>query len=392
MVNLTALARDLGQEPAADVLTLFGGMADAGQGAGRLMLSYEEAAAAVTAPGERFEIEVVDVDGVPTKVFKHAPPSLREVFATARARGDEIFLVYEDERWTFTEVMRHVDALAALLVDRYGVQPGDRVAVGMRNYPEWVISFAAITSIGAISVSLNAWWTEDELDYALDGLRRHGAHRRRRARAARPGVGRRGSAAASCRSAPTRCPHGVDRWEDVRDLDAPMPDVTVTPDMDATILYTSGTTGHPKGAVSTHRAVIHALMGFGCKAALDKLRRPDDAEPAGQPTFILIVPLFHVTGLRARDAVVLRQRPEARDDVQVGRRPRPRADRAGAGHQLRRRARPRAGTCSSRRASRTTDTSSLISVGGGGAPGAARAGEAGGVELQGAASRASATG
>ena len=75
------------------------------------MLSYEEAAAAVTAPGERFEIEVIDVDGVPTKVFKHAPPSLREVFGTARARDDEIFLVYEDERWTFTEVMRHVDAL-----------------------------------------------------------------------------------------------------------------------------------------------------------------------------------------------------------------------------------------------------------------------------------------
>jgi long-chain acyl-CoA synthetase len=121
------------------------------------MLSHDEAAAAVTAPGERFEIDVIDVAGVPTKVFKHAPPSLREVFATARAREDEIFLVYEDERWTFPEVMRHVDALAALLVDRYGVQPGDRVAVGMRNYPEWVISFAAITSIGAISVSQNAW-------------------------------------------------------------------------------------------------------------------------------------------------------------------------------------------------------------------------------------------
>ncbi len=259
------------------------------------MLSYEEAATAVTAPGERFEIDVIDVDGVPTKVFKHAPPSLREVFGTARAREDEIFLVYEDERWTFTEVMRHVDALSALLVGRYGVQPGDRVAVGMRNYPEWVVSFAAITSIGAISVSLNAWWTEDELDYALADC---GAtvliadvERVHRARSSAERLG--------CRILSVRAdevPHGVDRWEEVRDLEAPMPDVTVTADMDATILYTSGTTGHPKGAVSTHRAVIHALMAFGCKAALDKLRRPDDAEPAGQPTFILIVPLFHVTG------------------------------------------------------------------------------------------------
>jgi len=259
------------------------------------MWSHQEAAAIVTAPGERFEIDVIDVDGVPSKVFKHAPPSLREVFASARARTDEIFLVYEDERWTFAEVMRHVDALAALLVDRYGVQPGDRVAVGMRNYPEWVISFAAITSIGAISVSLNAWWTEDELDYALEdcGATVLIADVERVERA-------QGSAARlGCRILSVRAdevPDGVDRWEDVRDLDAPMPDVVVSPDMDATILYTSGTTGHPKGAVSTHRAVIHALMAFGCKAALDKLRRPDDAEPAGHPTFILIVPLFHVTG------------------------------------------------------------------------------------------------
>jgi long-chain acyl-CoA synthetase len=258
------------------------------------MLSYEEAAAAVTAPGERYEIEVVDVGGVQTKVFKHAPPSLRHLFAAARAHGDATFLVYEDERWSFTEVMRHVDAMAALLVDRYGVRPGDRVAIGMRNYPEWVIGFAAITSIGAISVSLNAWWTEDELDYALEDS---GAtvlvadvERVERAHAACSRLG--------CRILSVRAPEvaGVDRWEDVRDLDAAMPDVDVTPDMDATILYTSGTTGHPKGAVSTHRAVVHALMAFGCKAALDRLRRPEEQAPAATPTFILIVPLFHVTG------------------------------------------------------------------------------------------------
>ena len=259
------------------------------------MLTYEEAAAAVTAPGERFEIDVIDVAGVPTKVFKHAPPSLRELFATARARGDEIFLVYEDERWSFAEVMQHVDALAHLLVHHHGVQPGDRVAVGMRNYPEWVVSFAAITSIGAISVSLNAWWTEDELDYALEDC---GAtvliadtERVQRARAAAERLG--------CRILSVRTPDvpaGVERWEDLRQLGVAMPDVAVTPDMDATILYTSGTTGRPKGAVSTHRAVVHALMAFACKAALDRLRRPEEPEPTGRPAFILIVPLFHVTG------------------------------------------------------------------------------------------------
>lgn len=262
------------------------------------MLTYEEAAAAVTGPGERFEIETIDVAGVPVKAFKNAPRSLRAIFDTARARGDQTFLVYEDERWSFAEVMAHVDAMASLLVERYGVAPGDRVAVGMRNYPEWVIAFAAVTSIGAVSVSLNAWWTPDELDYALEDC---GAtvlvadiERVERGLAAAQRLGCRILAV----RAPGELPDGVDRWEDLRSLGAPMPEVDVTPDHDATILYTSGTTGHPKGAVSTHRAVVQALLGFGCKTAMDKLRRPEEAaQPSGfPPTFILIVPLFHVTG------------------------------------------------------------------------------------------------
>ncbi len=262
------------------------------------MLTYEEAAAAVTGPGERFEIETIEVAGVPVRAFKNAPPSLRAIFDGARARGDQTFLVYEDERWSFAEVMAHVDAMASLLVERYGVAPGDRVAVGMRNYPEWVIAFAAITSVGAVSVSLNAWWTPDELDYALEDC---GAtvlvadvERVERGLAAAQRLGCRVLAV----RAPGDLPAGVDRWEELRPLGAAMPEVDVTPDHDATILYTSGTTGHPKGAVSTHRAVVQALLGFGCKTAMDKLRRPEEAaQPSGfPPTFILIVPLFHVTG------------------------------------------------------------------------------------------------
>jgi long-chain acyl-CoA synthetase len=263
------------------------------------VLSYEEAAAAITAPGERYEVQTIEIGGVAMRAFTNAPPSLRELFATARERGDATFLVYEDERWSFAEVMRHVDALAALLVDRYAVAPGDRVAIGMRNYPEWVIAFAAITSIGAVSVSLNAWWTPDELTYALGDC---GAtvliadvERVERSLGACQRLGCRVLAV----RAPGDLPSGVDRWEDLRSLGAPMPDVAVTPDHDATILYTSGTTGNPKGAVSTHRAVLQALMGFGCKTAIDRLRRPpapELIEPAGPPVFILIVPLFHVTG------------------------------------------------------------------------------------------------
>ncbi len=261
-----------------------------------MTLDYAEAAAKITAPGERFETQAIDVDGVTVTAFKNAPPSLREVFATARARGDETFIVYEDERLSFADVMARVDALAAALVDRYGVTKGDRVAIGMRNYPEWVISFAAVTSVGAVSVSLNAWWTEDELGYALEDS---GATvliaDRERAERSRSVAARLGFRTISVRASAIE---GVDSWEDVVVPGTPMPDVTVGPDDDATILYTSGTTGRPKGAVSTHRAVVQALLGFGCKSALDRIRRPEDEERVTRlpPVFILIVPLFHVTG------------------------------------------------------------------------------------------------
>src|SRR3954454_19245906 len=117
-------------------------------------MSYADALAAVTAPGERFETTEVDINGVRVTVFKNAPPSLREIVASTRARGDDVFLVYEDERWTFARFAETVDALAAALVDRHRIVKGDRVAIGMRNYPEWVVAFAAITSVGAVSVSL----------------------------------------------------------------------------------------------------------------------------------------------------------------------------------------------------------------------------------------------
>jgi steroid-24-oyl-CoA synthetase len=265
-----------------------------------MSLSYADAVASVTAPGQRFETGTVDVGGVPMTVFVNGPTSLREVFDTARARGDETFLVYEDERWSFGDVMRQVDALGALLVERYGVGRGDRVAIGMRNYPEWVVAFAAITSIGAISVSLNAWWTDDELGWALDdcGASVLIADRERVARtlhAARTlGVAMLG---VRLGDDPTGALAGVDRWDEALPLGAPLPDVAVGPDDDATILYTSGTTARPKGAVSTHRAVTQALLGYSCRAAVDRLRRPpEESADRPMPVFILIVPLFHVTG------------------------------------------------------------------------------------------------
>jgi long-chain acyl-CoA synthetase len=259
-------------------------------------LSYEEAVAQVTAPGAPFELADVTVAGISYHTFKNAPQNMRQIFGSARARGDQVFLVYEDERWSFKDVMANVDALAAALVTRYGVQKGDRVAIGMRNYPEWVVAFAAILSIGAISVSLNAWWTEEELSFALDDC---GASvliaDRERVERAEPAWRRRGTSVIAVRC--EQVADGADRYEDVVELGTPMPAVEIDPDDDATILYTSGTTGTPKGAVSTHRAIVQALMAFGCRAAVDQARAPaGSGAPGLAPVLILVVPLFHVTG------------------------------------------------------------------------------------------------
>ena len=263
-----------------------------------MTLSFQEAVDQLTQPGAPFATQTVDVAGVETRVFEGTPPSLRAIFDSARGRGDETFLVYEDERWSFAETMRQVDALGALLVDRYGVSPGDRVAIAMRNYPEWVVSFAAITSVGAISVSMNAWWTESELRY---GIEDSGATvliaDEARARDAGAIAAERDVRLLVVR-AEGELPEGADHWSEVLPLGAPLPEVEIDPDQDATILYTSGTTGFPKGAVSTHRAVASALSAFACSALVHALRFPKEGPAAAtHPTsFILIVPLFHVTG------------------------------------------------------------------------------------------------
>ena len=261
-----------------------------------MSLTWDEATAQVTGPGQVFELVDATVLGVPMQVFKNAPPHLGAVFAGARSHGDKTFIVFEGEEWSFSRTMAEVDALAAALVGRYGVRKGDRVAVAMRNYPEWIVAFAAITSIGAVSVSMNSWWTEDEMDFAIDdsGCTVYLCDDQRLA----VGIGpcrRRGVRVVAART-PGDLPDGVDRWSDVMVPGAAHPGADIHPDDDATILYTSGTTGRPKGAVSTHRAIISSIMAFSARQlVLSASGKP----PAGgdlPTTFILIVPLFHVTG------------------------------------------------------------------------------------------------
>jgi long-chain acyl-CoA synthetase len=260
--------------------------------------SLREAIADVAAAGQPFEVIDIERDGVTNRAFKNAPATLRQFFDSARGIEDT-FLVYEDEEWTFAEVMREVDALGDALVRHFGIQKGDRVGIAMRNYPEWVVAFAAIVSVGAISVSLNAWWTEDELDFAVNdsGLTLFIGDSERILRAS-ASCARVGARLLGVRLAEdtTYAPE-VERWEDVVAKGAAMPDVELDVDTDATILYTSGTTGFPKGAVSTHGAICQTIMAFSSGAAIQAARRDRDEEGSGRaPCFILIVPLFHVTG------------------------------------------------------------------------------------------------
>ncbi len=260
-------------------------------------MTFEDACAAVCAPGTMFEITETDVLGVATKVFAGTPPNIRALFALARARTDD-FIVFEDERWTMPEVLDLAGRIGRALVDQLGVTKGDRVAIAMRNYPEWIAAFAAITSIGAIAVPLNAWWVADELAFALDdsGASVVFADDERLARlSAAP----EGAIAARIVTVRTDRHEGAVRLDDLLVAGTTMPDVEIDPDDDMTILYTSGTTGFPKGAVSTHRAVLSALMAFAARAAVTAARTPPElvGEEPTVASYMLCVPLFHVTGL-----------------------------------------------------------------------------------------------
>ena len=264
-----------------------------------MSMTFLEANTAVTGSGQIFELIDGEVRGVKMKVFKNAPAHLGQVFAGSRGHGDKTFLVYEDEIITFAQAADRIDALASLLVNVYGVKKGDRVAVAMRNFPEWVMSFAAIISVGAVNVSMNSWWTEDEMDFALEDSG---------ATVLICDQQRFDIGAASCVKknvkvlvvrAEKPLPAGVDKWEDVLPLGDKHPGADISPDDDATILYTSGTTGRPKGAVSTHRAIISSIMAFSARNTIFQMsgtKLKDVDGPEVPTSFILIVPLFHVTG------------------------------------------------------------------------------------------------
>ena len=269
-----------------------------------MTMTFQEACAAVCAPGSMFEIQETEVLGQTSKVFAGTPPNIRALFELAALRTDE-FIIFENERWTMPQVLKLAGQIGHLLVNDFGVAKGDRVAIAMRNYPEWIAAFAAITSVGAVVVPMNAWWVTDELVFAIEDSGSKvviaDAERLQRMQDAAPGAI---DAKVIVARATDELPDGVLNLDEaVAQLDdTTMPDADIDPDDDMTILYTSGTTGRPKGAVSTHRAVLSALIAFAARAAVSAVREPEDpatVEEGGAPqtAFMLCVPLFHVTGL-----------------------------------------------------------------------------------------------
>jgi long-chain acyl-CoA synthetase len=276
-------------------------------------MSIQQANALLTVPGSPLEIEEIEIRGVKTKVWKNLPPSLRSVVQAGRAHGERIFLVYEDERVSFEAFHRAVAALAAELAAQ-GVVKGDRVAVIMRNIPEWVVAFYAAASLGAVVTPLNAWWTGPELEYGLtdsgsriaimdaERYERLTEHLPNCPELARVYVSRERDEIAHPLVTKLEDVIGApDTWKDLPDR--PLPTVDVAPEDDATIFYTSGTTGKPKGALATQRAVNSNIMAAGSAAARAFLRRgeaPPAPDPDGpQRSSLLSVPFFHVTGCMA---------------------------------------------------------------------------------------------
>ena len=265
-----------------------------------MTMTRQEAIKRLVAPGEKYEIIPGDVWGRPCRMFKNAPATLRDLYETARS--DETFLVYEQERYSFEETQRRVAQIANLLIGHYGVSKGDRVAISMRNYPEWILAFNAATSIGAIAVAMNALWQTEEMAF---GLRDCGAKvlfaDQERLERLEPVRNSLDLAVLAVRpSGPLA--EGVDDLAAMltADLAATLPPVDMDPCDPAAIFYTSGSTGHPKGAVSCHRNILNALMSWELDGQANLLA--NGAEPPSldyQLASLLSVPLFHATGSHA---------------------------------------------------------------------------------------------
>ncbi len=257
-------------------------------------------------PGAPFEVEEVTVSGVHLRDFVRSPRTILDCFAMGASHAELVHIVHEDERWTFASVRDRALRLARELRSSFGVGPGDRVAIAMRNLPEFVVSFWGAALNGAIVVPLNSWWTGPELRYALADA---GAlvvfvdpERCERVLAdGHPPVVQVVCVRGDGGPAGERDGRGAVPFDELV-LCAPLTyDEIASPDRDdpATILYTSGTTGRPKGALGTHRGAIANLWNMAFVNAREAIISKRTPPPPLQTATLSAGPLFHIGGIAA---------------------------------------------------------------------------------------------
>ncbi|MEZ5553569.1 MAG: class I adenylate-forming enzyme family protein [Pseudomonadales bacterium] len=265
------------------------------------MTTRTEALRQLTAPGEPHELIQTDVHGHRYRVFRNAPATLRALYE--EARSDLTFLVYADERLSFDETWQKAARIATLLVNEYGIVEGDRVAISMRNFPEWVLAFCAVTSVGGVAVAMNALWQPDEMAYGLQdsGAKVLFADQERLDRLSQCEHLPEGLAVLAVRTTKPLAQGAIALEDALAKIGAvDMPAAAIGPDSDATIIYTSGSTGHPKGALSSHRNILTALLSWELDAKAGALELGLEVPvPDSQPGTLLAVPLFHATGSHA---------------------------------------------------------------------------------------------
>jgi len=277
---------------------------DAGAFRDDLAMHYTElnqAWSELTGPGAPFEVDEIEVRGARIRSFKNAPPNVRAIWLATAAFNDRDYLVYGDERITYAEAHRQVASIANWMLAE-GVAPGDRIAIAMRNYPEWMLIYWAGACLGVAVVGMNAWWTAPEMAYGFNDAQPKlvfaDAERIARIQEQPDMLGTARLVAVRTDQAPA----GAAPWSAVIGHGGVLPDVAVDPDADMCIFYTSGTTGFPKGAQLTHRGCVANLMNmmFSGQAHTLATQRatgmvPDPTVAPPVPVTLITTPLFHVT-------------------------------------------------------------------------------------------------
>ncbi|WP_417449665.1 class I adenylate-forming enzyme family protein [Kordiimonas sp.] len=253
----------------------------------------------LTKPGTPFTTGEIEIDGIKHTAFLNQPPSLRDAFMMFLGHADKEFLVYGEDRYTYAQAVAMASQFSQALAEDYGVKKGDRVALSMRNYPEWPIAYMGIIAAGGIAVLMNAWWTDEEVAWAMENCgARVAVTDAPRAERMKPLLGRGDLQIIIARDAYEAGP-GLSSFTESLAGKKPMvwPSVELGHEDDAMMLYTSGSTGFPKGALSTHRAVVSVLMNWVCIALSLKMLGRLNPDPEFQPVMLATVPFFHVTGL-----------------------------------------------------------------------------------------------